>query len=167
MKWYCIHTKPKKEPYVQKYLHQELELATYYPQLSRKRVIRRVKKTVLEPLFPRYLFCRLELATSYRAVTYARDVLGVVSSGDVPIEVPDHTVEQLQSWIERYAESIELALKPKQGDRVKITEGPMQGLEAIFLSDPSQNERIALLLDLMNSQARVQIRRDQVEPIKS
>ena len=101
-------------------------------------------------------------------MTYARDVLGVVSSGDVPIEVPDRTIEQLQEWIESYAESIELAPNSlKQGDRVKITEGPMQGLEAIFLSEPSQNECVALLLDLMDSQARVQISREKIEPIKN
>ena len=40
MKWYCIHTKPKKEKLIEHYLQNELGLETYYPRLKRKKTIR-------------------------------------------------------------------------------------------------------------------------------
>ena len=98
MNWYCIHTKPKNEKLVEHYLQNELGLETYYPRLKRKKTIRRVRHEVLETLFPRYLFCKLDLAESYRAVTYGRDVIEVVSTGDHPTEVSGQTIEHIREW---------------------------------------------------------------------
>lgn len=168
MNWYCIHTKPKKEKLVEHYLQNELGLETYYPRLKRKKTIRRVRREVLEPLFPRYLFCRLDLAGSYRAVTYGRDVIGVVSTGNRPTEVSDQTISQIRDWAGTEGDIITLEPKPiKTGDRIRITDGPMQGLEAVFMRETSQEERVSILLDLMESQAKVEIDRNQIEPMNN
>ncbi len=165
MNWFCVHTKPSKEALVEKYLRDELELETYFPQLKRNKTIRRVKRVVTEPLFPRYLFCNLDPATSYRAVRYGPDVLNIVSSGSRPIIVSEETIAQLKDWagVEDNIITIEPEL-PKAGDVVKITSGPMQGLEAIFLNETSKSERVAILLELMNSETRTEIDRAQIEP---
>ena len=168
MNWYCIHTKPKKEKLVEHYLQNELGLATYYPRLKRKKTIRRVRREVLEPLFPRYLFCKLDLAESYRAVTYGRDVIGVVSTGNRPTEVSDQTIEQIRDWAGPENDIISIEPEPiKTGDRIRITEGPMQGLEAIFIQGTSKEERVSILLDLMETQAKVEIDRGQIEPMNN
>ena len=168
MNWYCIHTKPKKEKLVEHYLQNELGLETYYPRLKRKKTIRRVRHEVLEPLFPRYLFCKLDLAESYRAVTYGRDVIEVVSTGDHPTEVSGQTIEHIREWAGSEGDIITLEPDPiKAGDQIRITEGPMQGLEAVFIRETSQEERVSILLDLMESQARVEIDRNQIEPVRN
>ena len=168
MNWYCIHTKPKKEKLVEHYLQNELGLETYYPRLKRYKTIRRVRSEVIEPLFPRYLFCKLDLAENYRAVTYGRDVIEVVGSGSRPTEVSFQTIERIRDWAG--SESDIITLEPElinAGDRIRIIEGPMQGLEAIFVRGTSQEERVSILLNLMDSQATVEINRSHIEPTQN
>ena len=168
LNWYCVHTKPKKEILVERFLNDELALETYFPRLRRKRTIRRVKREVLEPLFPRYLFCRLSLADSYRAVIYGRDVLGLVSAGDKPTLVDEQIIQQLRDWAGTGDDVITLEPKAmKKGDPVKITEGPMQGLEATFLQEASKDERVAILLNLMNTEVQLKIDRTFIEAVES
>lgn len=168
MNWYCVHTKPKKEILVEKFLNDELELETYFPRLRRKKTIRRVKREVLEPLFSRYLFCRLSLADSYRAVIYGRDVLGLVSAGDKPTEVNEQIIRQLKEWAGEGDDII--AIEPKaiqKGDPVKITSGPMQGLDATFLQDATKDERVAILLNIMNTEVPLSIDRAFIEAVEN
>ena len=167
MNWFCVHTKPGKELLVERFLRDELQLEPYFPRLKRKKIIRRVKRVVTEALFPRYLFCRLDLATSYRAVRYGQDVLGIISTGERPTIVSDSTIEQLKEWAGESDDSI-ITMEPDQiaiGSKVRITAGPMQGLEAIFLQETSQGERVSILLNLMNAEAHAVIDRSQIEPI--
>ena len=167
MNWFCVHTKPGKELLVERYLRDELQLEPYFPRLQRKKTIRRVKRTVTEALFQRYLFCRFDPATSYRAVRYGQDVIGIVSNGDQPTIVSDATIQKLKSWAGE--ENGILFLEPDSiasGDTVKITDGPMQGLEAIFLEETSKGERVTILLNLMNAETRAQIDRSQIKPIR-
>lgn len=166
MDWYCVHTKPSKELLVEKYLQDELKLDTYYPRLRRHKIIRRVKRQVIEPLFPRYMFCKLDLATSLRAVSYGRDVIGIVRSGPTPTKVGEGTIRQIKAWAGENDAII--TIEPEslaKGDKVRVVAGPMQGLEAIFLNEISKGERVSILLDLMNAEARAEIDREQVEPI--
>lgn len=167
MNWFCVHTKPGREHLVERYLQEELQLEPYFPRLKRKKTIRRVKRIVTEPLFQRYLFCRFDLATSYRAVRYGQDVIGIVGSGEQPTIVSDSTIEQLKEWAGENDDSI-ITMEPDPiaaGSTVKITDGPMQGLEAIFLEETSQGERVNILLNLMNAETRAEIGRSQIEPI--
>ncbi len=168
MNWFCIHTKPGKESFVEGYLADGLGLDCYFPRLKRKKIIRRVKRIVTEPLFPRYLFCQLDLASSYRAVRYAQDVVNIVNSGERPTVVDDHTIRQLKSWAGENNDIITLEPKPLiSGESVKITSGPMQGLEAIFLHETNQSERVAILLKLMSAESKTVISRSQIEPISN
>jgi hypothetical protein len=41
----------------------------------------------------------------------------------------------------------------------------MQGLEALFLEETSQGERVTILLNLMNTETRTEIDRSQIEPV--
>ena len=168
MNWFCVHTKPGKESFVEHYLEDRLGLDCYFPRLKRKKIIRRVKRIVTEPLFPHYLFCQLDLASSYRAVRYARDVVNIVNSGERPTVVADHTIAQLKFWAGENNDIITLEPKPfETGDSVEITSGPMQGLEAIFLHETNQSERVAILLKLMGAESKTVISRSQVEPVNN
>ena len=168
MNWFCVHTKPGKEPFVEHHLTNEIGLDCYFPRLKRKKIIRRVKRIVTEPLFPRYLFCQLDLASSYRAVRYARDVVNIVNSGQRPTAVADHTIAQIKIWAGEKNAIITLEPKPfETGESVEITSGPMQGLEAIFLHETNQSERVAILLKLMGAESKTVISRSQVEPVNN
>ena len=48
------------------------------------------------------------------------------------------------------------------GDRIRIGEGPFEGLEAIFLEELPDRDRVVLLLDAVSS-FRVTIGKDHIE----
>ena len=78
----------------------------------------------------------------------------------------DDTIAQLKIWVGKKNDIITLGPKPfETGENVEITSGPMQGLEAIFLHETNQSERVAILLNLMGAESKTVISRSQVEPI--
>ncbi len=167
MNWYCVHTKPLKEAHVERYCQETLGLETYFPRLKREKTIRRVKRVVLEPLFPRYLFCRFDPAVCFRAVRYAQEVISIVSFGEIPTVVNDATIAQLKSWAGEAVDVISIQPGLRPGDPIQITDGPMQGLRAVFQHDVSTHDRVAILLSVMDTEARMIINRSQIEPTDS
>ncbi len=151
---------------MESYIRNELGLETFFPRLRRKKTVRRVRREVTEALFPRYLFCKLDLAESLRAVTYGRDVINIVNAGGVPIRVSEATIRQIRDWTGKDDDVLAIEPSPvKKGDRVRVVDGPMQGFEAIFMGDVSRGERVAILLDLMNAEAKTEIDREFIEPV--
>lgn len=162
MNWYCVHTKPKKEPLLANYLEESLGLEVFLPQVKVSKIIRRVKRKVELPMFPRYLFCRFDLADSFRAVRYSPDSLGLVSCGGLPVPVQGNIVESLK---EQEGELLVASLfddSLKEGDHVQVLGGPLQGMMGTVLKDLNQGSRVAILLSLLNCDAKVVISRSLV-----
>jgi transcriptional antiterminator RfaH len=161
LNWYCVHTKPQREKQAVEQLSSLLGFEVYFPRIRLQKTIRRVRRQVTEPLFPRYLFCRFDLASNYRAVRYAHDVVNLVSFGEEPAVVANQLIDDLKSWANE--ESL-VTGKPlfSLGDRVQIAAGPMQGLYAVILEARSDSERVALLLSILGSDARLTIDRCQL-----
>ncbi len=165
MNWHCIHTKPRKEEQVARHLKERLGLETYFPLLKRQRTIRRVRRLTTGPLFPRYLFCQFEVSNSYRAVRYAPDVLDIVCAGDRPAVVSHTLIDELKAWAGEAVNLITLLPDLSPGDRVEITEGPMRGLPAVILHIKDDSERVAVLLSILESSAKMIIKRSQLTPV--
>lgn len=158
MNWYCVHTKSQREKQVVAQLGTHLGFEVFSPNLRLNKTIRRVKRQVTEPLFPRYLFCRFDLSLNYRAVRYAHDVVDLVSFGAQPAIVAEQLIHDLKLWASKDGV---VSIQPffASGDRVQIIDGPMQGLQAIILEGRSDSERVAVLLSILGSEARLTIDR--------
>ena len=162
MNWYCVHTRPRKEDQVAFYLRETLGLDTYLPCLTIQKKFRRIRRVITNPLFPRYLFCRMEISTDYRAVRYAPEVIDVVKFGEDPAIVGESMIDDLKRWA---AEAMNLlTLKPLlgPGDVVEVTEGPMQGLQAVILSQRNDQDRVAVLMSMLKYGAQMIISRSQL-----
>lgn len=158
LNWYCVHTKPQREKQAAEQLSTLSNVEVYFPRIRIQKTIRRVRKQVTEPLFPRYLFCRFDLSSNYRAVRYAHEVINLVSFGLQPAVVSETLIHDLQSWVSENS----LTLTKSQftsGDTVQIASGPMQGLQAVILEGRGDQERVAVLLNILGSEARLTIDR--------
>lgn len=164
MRWFCIYTKPLREPQVATYCRNTLGLECYLPQLRRHRTIRRKRQLVTSPLFPRYLFCRFEFSESFRAVRYAPDALDLVHIGDRPAIVDDALVAGLKSWAGEGDDIITLKSDLNVGDTVEVTDGPMRGLPATILHVDDSRDRVALLLTILQG-AHLTVSRSQVQRV--
>lgn len=162
MNWYCVHAKPKKEPLLAHYLEESLGLEVFLPQVQVNKVIRRVRKKVSMPMFPRYLFCRFDLADSFRAVRYGPDSLGLVSCSGLAVPVKEEIIESLKEQEGELLVSSLFDDSLQEGDQVEVLGGPLQGMMGTVLKDLSQGSRVAILLSLLNCDAKVVISRSLV-----
>lgn len=152
MEWYVVRTKPHQEYSVESNL-SGLEIEVLCPRIREHKVIRRRMQAVVTPLFPGYLFARFHLAQS-RMVRYARGVRNLVSFGPSPAIVHGDIIDGLRERLQ--AGIVELTTPSfSRGDIVRIKEGPLCGLEAVFEKEMVGQQRAMLLMKTMACQVRV------------
>jgi transcriptional antiterminator RfaH len=113
-------------------------------------------------LFPGYLFARFHADTQYRAVNFAGGVRRVVAWGAEPSVVDKEIIDSIRSRMQDgYVIISPAPFTP--GQTVRILEGPLQGLEAVFERDLSDKQRVIVLMQALSYKARVVIDREHVE----
>jgi len=160
MHWYVIRTKPHQEHRVEFHLRQ-LSVETFLPQLKQTKTIRRQRKMVVEPLFPRYLFGRFDITECFRAVNFSRGVVNIVAFGSKPAEVSETLIGEIKSRMED-GYIIPKGERFQKGQVVKIKDGPFAGLEAVFVREMKEQDRVLLLLRALGFNARITLGIDQV-----
>lgn len=149
-KWYLVKTKALNENRVV----TRLIGAGYEVLFPRIRKKSRRHKGVFDvrPLFPTYLFV-LFRGDELKTIKYTHGVARVICFGLEPQEVDEEIIEAIRERMD--AEGF-VKLEPKKvdlapGQKVKIGEGPFAGLDAIFLEELPDRERVVLLLDAVSS----------------
>lgn len=149
LKWYLVKTKPLNESRIHTRL-SEAGFETIYPKILKK--IRGKGRIEQRPLFPTYLFVRFAIE-QLRTVRYTRGVARVISFGPEPQEVDSAIVDAVRGRMDE--SGIVTLIKPpiswKKGDKIKIGDGPFEGLDAIFVEALPDRERVVLLLDAVSS----------------
>ena len=160
MHWYVIRTKPHQEKRAECHLRQ-VSVETFLPLLKHTKRILRKDNTVVEPLFPQYLFARFHINDRYRAVNFASGVLNIVELGPKPVAVPESVIEGIRErLVDGYV--IPEAERFQQGQIVHIKAGPLKGLEAVFVREMTDRNRVLLLLSTLGFTAKLTMDMDQV-----
>lgn len=163
MDWYLVRSKPRQEK-VADWNLQRLEVSSFCPQLKQTKQIRGKRQTVCGPLFPGYLFARFNFQTDYRKVAYAHGVSNVVMFGAVPARVDEKIIEMIQRRIEEGCSSPS-TWSFTSGQTVRIQEGPLKGLNAVFERELTGTQRVALLLKTVSYSARLIVDREWISQI--
>ena len=141
--WYVVYTKPRQENIAEEHLNRQ-GYTTYLPQIKQTRKRRGKKETRVVPLFPRYLFINLTKGMDNWAPI--RSTIGTVSMvefGHNPRPVPDDFITMLQGRQDPDGSLPEITTEYKKGDKVRLTEGPLAGYEAIFYANPAKSASIS------------------------
>lgn len=162
-RWYLVYAKPQKEELARVNLERQ-GYPTYLPMMRtpRKRMGRRVIR--VEPMFPRYLFIHLDTESdNWAPIRSTLGVASLVRFGMYPSPVPDELVAALRNR-EDTAGIQDIPLHTfKEGQKVRIEEGPFMGYEGIFLARTSQ-ERVMVLLDIVGKAARAKVNIEHLGP---
>src|SRR5438128_8603352 len=147
MPWYAVSTKPNQEKQAELHIKQ-YGIECFLPLLKENKIIRRTRKEVIEPLFPGYLFARFDPDKHCRAVSYARGVRKVVEFGSGPVEVDATMIDAIKErlnngFVTPHSERF------KMGQIVHIKGGPLAGLEAVFMREMTDRNRVLLLLSTL------------------
>ncbi len=129
---------------------------------ARRRWSDRVKDVEL-PLFPGYLFCRFDPEDRFPVVK-TPGVIQIVGIGKKPVPVNEAEISAIQTIIRSGL--------PRQpwpylilGQRVRIEQGALRGLEGILLSLKGQH-RIVVSITLLQRAVALEISREWVCPVR-
>lgn len=158
MNWYAIYTKPKQEDKVEENLARA-SIEVFNPKLRRKRLVRGRYEHIIRPFFPNYLFARFDAASQYHMIKYTRGVSGILGNAGSPWPVSEEIINIVKS---RMNEEGLIIISPEItiGDKVEITEGPFTGFIGIFEREMKDKDRIIVLLNTIEYQARVEIEKE-------
>lgn len=150
--WYVVRTKPHQEDVA------ELSLArggieVLCPRIQERRLIRRRVQQVVSPLFPGYLFARCSLS-GLRLIRYAKGVRHLVVFGSGPAVMSTEVMEEISRRL-RGGVVIPQSQTFVHGNVVRIQDGPLRGLEAVFERELAGQQRAMLLMKMLASQVRV------------
>jgi len=162
--WYAIHTKSRQEMSAAENLRRQA-FEVYLPNIKQAHRYRGQWREKIEPLFPRYLFIRLNLGEENIApIRSTHGVSKLVSFSGQPVKVPDPLIDALIEL----ADSDSGLLHPKEdlfeaGTTVTILDGPLQGLEAIFMAHDGEHRSI-VLMDMLGKTQQLRIDRNHLKP---
>lgn len=163
-RWYAVQTKPRCEDRAVAWLERRTRASIYLPKLESVRRRRSQKVRIVEPLFPSYLFVRMPLVPEHwYAVKWTPGVKDFVTSGGIPVPVPDEAIDLLKARSQLGV--IHLAPRWRPGTAVRITAGPFAGLIGVLDRPTSRAERVRVLLRLMRTLAAVEVETLDLEEV--
>jgi len=157
--WYALHTKPNSEYRVASALQQR-QIEVYLPEACHKH------KTA--PFFPCYLFMRIDLKqVNPSQWQWTPGLLRVIAFGGKPVPLSDEIINFIRQSVEkvRTADCHTYGFEP--GDTVRIKEGPLEGMLAIFDGPTRPNQRVQVLLAILGGVGRVRIDAAELEKVSS
>ena len=156
--WFAVVTKPRQEQIALENL-QPQDFKCYLPMAENPYQRRSKKqKQIIEPLFPRYLFLNAIATTQNLApVRSTRGVISMVRFGTELAVIPDSIINAIKTRIEPNTGLIKIKPVPiKAGDKVKIFDGPLAGINGIVTERNSEN-RAQILMNLMGRPTPVEV----------
>ena len=101
-----------------------------------------------EPLFPRYLFAKLNIKnTNWNSLRSTRGISRLVEFGSGPTIVEDNVINELAKY-----DSLPPEPYIKIGEKVKVVDGPLRGLSAIYEANDGLSRSIILLKFMQHNQ---------------
>jgi transcription antitermination factor NusG len=160
--WYAIRVRPRFEFQIGESIKAK-GLTTFVPSYpARRRWSDRVKE-IQVPLFDGYVFCQLDIAARL-PVLLTPGVLHFVGVGKTPVAIEDSEIDV----VHRVAGSGSPA-KPwpflRDGDRVRVDEGPLRSMEGILLRSEPQ-DYVVVSITLLQRSLAVRVDRSWLTPIR-
>ncbi|HVN75750.1 MAG TPA: transcription termination/antitermination NusG family protein [Thermoanaerobaculaceae bacterium] len=155
--WLLVRTKPKQESALVQALASR-DVAAYCPRVLEPRWHARAPHVPV-PLFPSYVFAHCVPKEKYTAVRYCTGASSIVRFGEALGAVEDEFIASLR---EREGERGYLVFAdarraPVKGSRVRIVEGPLQGIEGVVTHYLPAKARVRLLLTMVSGVRNVEV----------
>jgi transcription antitermination factor NusG len=159
--WFALRVKSRSEKIVSS-IARNKGFEEFLPLYQSRRRWSDRFKSVDVPLFPGYVFCRLNPEFRLPLLTIP-GVLSFVGIGKVPVPIDDAEMAAIQTAI-----GSGLLAEPypflEVGQRVRIAEGPLTGIEGLLVEVRKQ-QRLAVSVTLLKRSVAVEIDRHWVRPL--
>ena len=156
-RWFVCHTKPRCEKKFSALLKAE-GFEHYLPLITSVKRYGKSTKRFTKPLFPGYVFACVVIESKSRI--YEQDLLARA----IPVEHQAKFLRQLEDVRTIVASGLELTVRPlmKRGTRVRVSSGPLWGLEGV-VDDPANPQGIILSVDVLQQGLLVKMPLESLE----
>lgn len=153
--WYTLYTKPNAEYQVEASL-QKRGIQTYLPEVESPTTSH---ERGWKPFFPCYLFIKVDFETvGISHVQWTPGLRRVIAFDDCPVPLSDEVVELMRRKVDGIkATGSGLGNTFQPGETVRITQGPLQGMPAIFDGPSTPAERVRVLLAFLGHASRAYV----------
>lgn len=158
--WYVAYTCSRHEKYLAEQCEQR-GITAFLPLYAVQRHWKRRRAEVLLPLFPSYVFVRMALAERFRVLALP-GMVSLVSFKGLPAVVPDTQIEALRKAVT--LGRAEPCAYLQSGKRVRVTTGPLVGLEGI-VQEVKNNVGVVVSFDWMNRSVSISLDATEVEAL--
>lgn len=151
MHWFVCHTRPRCEKKFAALMAAE-KFEHYLALVNSVRRYGKQTKRFTKPLFPGYVFAHVPL--DFKARIYQQELLARAIS----VEDEARFLSQLEGVKAIVASGFELTLMPllTKGRRVKVTGGPLWGLEG-FVDNPHDPRGVVISVDVLQQGLLVRV----------
>jgi transcription antitermination factor NusG len=165
--WYAIWTRSHCERLVAGQLAAK-GIPPFLPEMHIRSSRRGSPAIVRAPMFPGYLFVRQVMDKErYVAVLSTRGVVRILEEGWTRLTpIPDADIQAIQRIVEA---NVPVFAHPhlSQGERVSIIDGPLAGVEGVFVRGTTNEGCLVVSIDLLGRSVAVAIDSSAVVPIAS
>lgn len=159
--WYVAYTCSRHEKYLAEQCKQR-GISAFLPLYAVQRQWKQRRAEVLLPLFPSYVFVRMALAQRLRVLTLP-GLVSLVSFKGIPAVVPDEQIEALRKAVN--LGRAEPCTYLGSGKRVRVTAGPLVGLEGI-VQEIKKNVCVVVSFDWMNRSVSISLDAAELEALR-
>jgi transcription antitermination factor NusG len=161
--WFAVRTRPRHEKVVTSQLETS-GIETFLPLCSQVRSWSDRRKIVDFPLFPGYVFVRTSRASHARVrVFQVRGVLGFVGPNNQATPIPASQIEAVRTLLKA-----QIDCRPHPflniGQRVRIQNGALQGLEGILVRIASDHS-LVVSVDLIHKSVAIRLEGYEVDSL--
>lgn len=165
--WFALWTSSHCEQLV----HEQLRAKgfhVYLPTMRQWSRRARVRRLIARPMFPGYLFVHHAIEKrSYIEIMNTRGLVRILGERwDKLAAIPDAEIDALNQLV-----TSDLALMPypylREGQRGRITDGPLAGLEGVFVRSRRNRGLLVLSVELLHRSVAVEVDCGAVIPVSS
>jgi transcription antitermination factor NusG len=161
--WFAVRVRPRFEKHVEKSI-QSKGFATFLPLYSERRQWSSRVKEVHVPLFDGYVFCQVD-PDRRMPILVTPGVLYFVGIGKTLVPVDESEMAAIQTLIQSGS-----VIRPwpflRDGDRVRIDDGPLRNVEGILLRG-GDADQVVVSITLLQRSVAVRVDRAWLTPIRS
>jgi transcriptional antiterminator RfaH len=160
--WFVCQTNPREEKRARHYLGEK-GFEVFLPMMVTSRAVGLKAVPFQRPLFPGYLFVRMNGHEDAAYVRWTQGIRKMLPDSLSPLALEDGVVESIRLLADKQGLVRKRPLRHR--DRVRILAGPFKGLMGIFEHWASDQGRVAVLLEFVSYQARVELHCTQLEKV--
>ena len=159
--WYCLRCRRTQEKLSALHVRVLLGMAVFCPRIRFKQINRNAERWVTEPLFPGYFFAKFDSERAVADALAAYGVSDVLRLGARYAVVSDEIISELKEQT-RSNEIGSLASALVPGERWRVADNMVKGLEVVILQILPARERIELLRGFLQRETRARLCNDSL-----